>query len=240
MFSSGYHLGHSPLSLEQWAAMTSVAPLGRVHSILRGYESYSVRRRVALRQRPPSYWPRRGIRCPLRCLLPVHAHGRARRSHGVRHRRARHADPGRSRLRRRERSRAGRPEQPAHRRGSGGPRAVLRPLHPHDRRQPLPCRPGHVRDRARQRLHDRAGHPRCHLPLDRPHPARPLHRGHLPDLRGRGGARRPVRQLWQPDGPHRAYQPALADQRRDPAVRGVHPLLPRPACPGAGPVGLAR
>ncbi len=35
-------------------------------------------------------------------------------------------------------------------------------------------------------------------PVDRPHPARPLHRGHLPDLRVRRGARRPVRQLRQP------------------------------------------
>ena len=35
-------------------------------------------------------------------------------------------------------------------------------------------------------------------PSTGPHPAGPLHRGHLPDLRVRRGARRPVRQLRQP------------------------------------------
>ena len=39
------------------------------------------------------------------------------------------------------------------------------------------------------------------LPVDGPHPARPLHRGHLPDLRLRRRARRPVRQLRQPARP---------------------------------------
>ena len=34
-----------------------------------------------------------------------------------------------------------------------------------------------------QRLHDRADHPGRDLPVDRPHAPRPLHRGHLPDLR---------------------------------------------------------
>ena len=52
-------------------------------------------------------------------------------------------------------------------------------------------------------------------PVDRPHPARPLHRGHLPDLRVRRGARRPVRQLRQPARRHRPDRPALEDQRRD-------------------------
>ena len=49
----------------------------------------------------------------------------------------------------------------------------------------------------------------------RPHAARPLHRGHVPDLRLHGGARRPVRQLRQPARPDRADQPALEDRRRD-------------------------
>ena len=49
---------------------------------------------------------------------------------------------------------------------------------------------------------------------DRPHPARPLHRGHLPDLRLSRGARRPVRQLRQPARPGRPDQPALEDRRR--------------------------
>ena len=41
------------------------------------------------------------------------------------------------------------------------------------------------------------------LAVDRPHPARPLHRGHLPDLRLRQRPRRPVRQLRQPARPGR-------------------------------------
>ncbi len=69
-------------------------------------------------------------------------------------------------------------------------------------------------------------------PVDRPHPARPLHRGHLPDLRVRRGARRPVRQLRQPARPDRPDRPALQDQRRDAGVRRDPALLPRPA--GAG------
>ncbi len=42
------------------------------------------------------------------------------------------------------------------------------------------------------------------LAVDRPHPARPLHRGHLPDLRLRRRPRRPVRQLRQPARRRRA------------------------------------
>ena len=44
----------------------------------------------------------------------------------------------------------------------------------------------------------------------RPHAARPLHRGHLPDLRLRERARRPVRQLREPARPDRSDRPALA------------------------------
>ena len=66
-------------------------------------------------------------------------------------------------------------------------------------------------------------------PVDRPHPARPLHRGHLPDLRLRRGPRRPVRQLRQPARPDRPDQPAQPDQRRDAGVRRDPALLPRPA-----------
>ena len=61
--------------------------------------------------------------------------------------------------------------------------------------------------------------PRRDQPVDRPHPARPLHRGHLPDLRLRPGPRRPVRQLRQPARRHRPHRAALADQRRGPGVR---------------------
>ena len=66
-------------------------------------------------------------------------------------------------------------------------------------------------------------------PVDRPHAARPLHRGHLPDLRLRRRPRRPVRQLRQPARPDRPDQPAQPDQRRDAGVRRDRALLPRPA-----------
>ena len=48
------------------------------------------------------------------------------------------------------------------------------------------------------------------------HAARPLHRGHVPDLRLPGGARRPVRQLRQPARPDR---PDRARARRSTASR---------------------
>ena len=49
---------------------------------------------------------------------------------------------------------------------------------------------------------------------DGPHAARPLHRGHVPDLRLHRGARRPVRQLRQPARSRRPDRPALEDRRR--------------------------
>ena len=49
--------------------------------------------------------------------------------------------------------------------------------------QPLRGRAGDVPHRAPQRLHGRADHQGRDLAVHRPHPARPLHRGHLPDLR---------------------------------------------------------
>ena len=67
-------------------------------------------------------------------------------------------------------------------------------------------------------------------PLDRPHPARPLHRGHLPDLRVRRGARRPVRQLRQPARRDRPDRPALEDQRRD-AGASSRPSTSSSTCP---------
>ena len=66
-------------------------------------------------------------------------------------------------------------------------------------------------------------------PVDRPHAARPLHRGHLPDLRLHQRARRPVRQLRQPARPDRPDRPEVPDQRRDARVRRDRALLPRPA-----------
>ena len=78
------------------------------------------------------------------------------------------------------------------------------------------------------------------LAVDRPHPARPLHRGHLPDLRLRQRPRRPVRQLRQPARPDRPDQPAQPDQRRDAGVRRDRALLPRPAGAGRGAGRVAR
>ena len=49
--------------------------------------------------------------------------------------------------------------------------------------QPLRRRAGAVPAGPRQRLHDRADHQGRDQPVDGAHPARPLHRGHLPDLR---------------------------------------------------------
>ena len=69
---------------------------------------------------------------------------------------------------------------------------------------------------------------------------RPLHRGHLPDLRLRRGARRPVRQLRQPARRRRADQPAQQDQRRDAGVRRDAALLPRPAGARGRAGGVAR
>ena len=66
-------------------------------------------------------------------------------------------------------------------------------------------------------------------PVDRPHAPRPLHRGHVPDLRLPRGARRPVRQLRQPARPDRPDQPALEDRRLDARVPRDEAPLPRPA-----------
>ena len=77
-------------------------------------------------------------------------------------------------------------------------------------------------------------------PVDRPHPAGPLHRGHLPDLRLRRGPRRPVRQLRQPARPDGPDEPAQQDQRRDAGVHRDPALLPRPAGAGRGARRVAR
>ena len=55
------------------------------------------------------------------------------------------------------------------------------------------------------------------LAVHRPHAARPLHRGHLPDLRVRRGARRPVRQLRQP------ARPGRPDRTRGSKINGETP-----------------
>ena len=81
----------------------------------------------------------------------------------------------------------------------------------------------------RERLPLRADDARRGLPRDRPHAARPLHRGHVPDLRLPGGARRPVRQLRQPARPRRPDRAALDHRRLDAGVPRDDAPVPRPA-----------
>ena len=61
-----------------------------------------------------------------------------------------------------------------------------------------------------------------------PLPARPLYRGHLPELRLRQGPRRPVRELHQAARPDRPDQPALGHLRLD-RPRGARDQAPLPA-----------
>ena len=99
--------------------------------------------------------------------------------------------------------------QPGDRRGPAAPGPVVRPVHPHRR----PATTTRWRRSCFQALH-RNGYMveqttrGRDLAVDRAHAARPLHRGHLPDLRLRRRARRPVRQLRQPARPGRPDQPA--------------------------------
>ena len=150
-------------------------------------------------------------------------------AHGQRHRRARHTDPGAGRRRGAHPPPARRQVQRRDHQGPAGPRAGLRPLHPHHHDQPLRGRAEPVPGAAQERLRRRQVGDGRDQPVHRAHAARPLRRGHLPDLRLRGGARRPVRQLRQPARPRRPHQPPLEDQRRDAAVRRDRALLPRPA-----------
>ena len=82
-------------------------------------------------------------------------------------------------------------------------------------------------------------HARRDLAVHRPDAARPLHRGHLPDLRLPERPRRPVRQLRQPARPGRPHQPAVQDQRRDAGLPRDRALLPGPAGVRRGPRQLA-
>ncbi len=92
---------------------------------------------------------------------------------------------------------------------------------------------------AGKRLHLPQDHARRDLAVHRPHPARPLHRGHLPDLRLPARPRRPVRQLRQPARPGRPDQPGVQDQRRDPGLHRERAVLPGPARVRRGPRRLA-
>ncbi|CAA9275247.1 MAG: Methionyl-tRNA synthetase, partial [uncultured Blastococcus sp.] len=187
------------------------------------------RSRLALRERAAAHRPRLGLRRPLRRVQPLPPHGRGPGAHGQRDRRARHADHGRRRRRGRLAPGDRRPEQPDHRGRPAGAGAELRPLHPDDDGQPRRGQPGDLPGPAQERVRLPPDDPRRHQPVHRPHAARPLHRGHLPDLRVPQRPRRPVRQLRQPAGPHRPDQPGQQDQRRDAEVRRERALLPRPA-----------
>ena len=112
---------------------------------------------------------------------------------------------------------ARRHQPPADLRGLRRARAHLRPLHPDHDAQPPRRGPGAVPRRLRERLLRRADDVRRDLAVHRAHPARPLHRGHLPDLRVRRRARRPVRQLRQParpGGPDRTRRAGSTARRR--------------------------
>ena len=74
-------------------------------------------------------------------------------------------------------------QPPAHRRGPRGARALLRPLHAHDDPQPPRGRAGAVPGVYDNGYFVEQTTYGAISPVDRAHPARPLHRGHLPDLR---------------------------------------------------------
>ena len=105
--------------------------------------------------------------------------------------------------------------------------------------QPLRGHPGDLHPAAGERLHLRQDHAGRDLAVHRAHAARPLHRGHLPDLRVPQRARRPVRQLRQPARPGRPDQPPVQDQRGDAGLHRDRALLPRPARVRRGPGQLA-
>ena len=67
------------------------------------------------------------------------------------------------------------------------------------------------------------------LGCDRENAAGSLHRGHLPHLRVRGRAWRPVRQLRQPARPDRSDRTSIEGRRRAAGVPGDRASLPRPA-----------
>ena len=96
-------------------------------------------------------------------------------------------------------------------------------------RQPLRRHAGHLPHAAREGLPHRAHDARRVLPPDGPDAARPLHRGHVPDLRLPGRARRPVRQLRQPARSRRPHRAALDHRRLDAGVPRDDAPVPRPA-----------
>ena len=183
---------------------------------------------MALRERSAASRPRgRPGRAVghLRALSPAQGQ---RRPDGQRNRRARHAGDGVGRPRRRHPSRARGPQQRADPRRLRPTRHVVRLLHADDDPQPLRRRPGHVPHPVREGVPHRADDARRDRPRDRPYAPRPLHRGDLPDLRLRRGARRPVRQLRQPARSGRPDRPALDRRRLDARVPRDDAPVPRP------------
>ena len=160
---------------------------------------------------PPAPWPRGGLRRPVGRVRPLPPAEGQRRAHGERDGRARHAGDGRRRSRREVAT-------------VRSPTTTTQSFREDFRRLGLSydlfsrtTTLNHervVQDLFRTLYEHGAIIEREMLvsfsPATGPHAPRPLHRGHLPDLRVPGGARRPVRQLRQPARPDRPDQPALA------------------------------
>ena len=93
-------------------------------------------------------------------------------------------------------------------------RALVRPLHAHDDEEPLHASRRTSSGRSTRRAivieHETLG---AFSASTGAYAARPLHRGHVPDLRLSKRARRPVRQLRQPARSRRPDRPALEDRR---------------------------
>ena len=142
-----------------------------------------------------------------------------------------HGTPGRAR-RRRGRRAGGRLLRPALA-GAEGPRRrlppLLRPLRPLvEPGEPRP-HPAFRRPARRRRPDLRGDRAADLLPRRRPLPARPLRRGHLPQLRLPARPRRPVRELHQAARPHRPHRAPLGDLRLDrPRDPRDPPPLPPP------------
>ena len=145
----------------------------------------------------------------------------------LRHRRARH--PGRAR-RRRDRRAGRRLLRPALA-GAEGPRRrlppLLRPLRPLVEPGEPRAHPAFRRPPRRRRPDLRGVRAADLLPRRRPLPARPLRRGHLPQLRLPARPRRPVRELHQAARPHRPHRAPLGDLRLD-RPRGARDAAPLP------------
>ena len=185
------------------------------------------RRRLAVYERPATSRPRRRFRRAvgrLRALSPPEGE---RRPDGERHRRARNAEPHPGRRRGPHAEGGRRQVQPDHQRGPPRARTLLRLLHAHHDAQPHHRGAGRLQDALRQGLPHQENRPRRLPGIDRTDVARPVHRGHVSDLRLPERPRRPVRQLRKPARPRAAHQPALTDRRHPSDLQGERALLSR-------------